>query len=190
MKFADILASLIHDMKNSLGMVINTLEEVSGDSQADEPTRHKMRALQQEAKRLNNNLIELLTLYKIENEHISANIEEWNISDFLEEIAAENQTSARVKGVRLEWVCDEELSGYFDEGLLRGVINSLACAISRRPPTCCSRPSRRWMVSGTARGAARPRPEEGSPRWHSFAEGNERQPPRSSRPLWRISSSC
>ena len=125
MKFADILASLIHDMKNSLGMVINTLEEVSGDGQANDPARHKMRALQQEAKRLNNNLIELLTLYKIENEHISANIEEWNLSDFLEEIVAENQTSARVKGVRLEWVCDEALSGYFDEGLLRGVINSL-----------------------------------------------------------------
>ena len=35
MRFADILASLVHDMKNSLGMVINTLEEFTGDSQAD-----------------------------------------------------------------------------------------------------------------------------------------------------------
>jgi hypothetical protein len=31
MKFSDVLASLIHDMKNSLGMVINTLEEFTAD---------------------------------------------------------------------------------------------------------------------------------------------------------------
>ncbi len=125
MKFADILASLIHDMKNSLGMVINTLEELSGDTLAGLPAQHKVTVLQQEAKRLSNNLIELLTLYKIENERISANIEEWNLSDFLEEIVAENQVSAAAREVRLESECDADLSGYFDEGLLRGVINSL-----------------------------------------------------------------
>jgi signal transduction histidine kinase len=125
MKFADILASLIHDMKNSLGMVINTLEEFSGDALTGGAAQHKLSALQQEAKRLNNNLIELLTLYKIENERISANIEEWNVSDFLEEIIAENRASAASRGVRLEAECNADLSGYFDEGLLRGVINSL-----------------------------------------------------------------
>ena len=125
MMFADILASLIHDMKNSLGMVINTLEELSGQSAASSSNAARLVILQQEANRLNNNLIELLTLYKIENERICANIEELNVADFLEEVVAENRAIADARRVALECRCDSDLFGYFDEGLLRGVINSL-----------------------------------------------------------------
>ncbi len=126
MIFSDILASIIHDMKNSLGMVINTLEGLDCDQGRDDQAQSKqVRVLQHEAKRLSNKLIELLTLYKIENEHISPNIEELNLCDFLEEIAAENQTSAEAQGVRVAWQCSPDLNGYFDEGLVRGVINSL-----------------------------------------------------------------
>ncbi|MCP3869239.1 MAG: HAMP domain-containing histidine kinase [Gammaproteobacteria bacterium] len=125
MKFADILASLIHDMKNSLGMVINTLEELTDDIQDDGFDQTKISALQQEAKRLNNHLIELLTLYKIENQGISAKVEEWNVGEFLEELVIENQASAEARQVTLEWVGDPDLNGYFDEGLMRGVVSNL-----------------------------------------------------------------
>ena len=125
MKFADILASLIHDMKNSLGMVINTLEEFTGDPEGTRVDRKKIVALQQEAKRLNNHLIELLTLYKIENERITPHLEEWNVGEFLEELVIENRASAEAKQVQLEWCGDPGLYGYFDEGLIRGVINNL-----------------------------------------------------------------
>jgi len=124
MRFADILASLIHDMKNSLWMVINTLEACTADPQPGADP-DKIFTLQQEAKRLNTNLIELLTLYKIENERISPNIEELNIADFLEELVLENQATAKARRVSLNWECDPALSGYFDEGLIRGVANSL-----------------------------------------------------------------
>ena len=39
MKFSDILASTIPDMKNSLSMVINTLDELSSESQGQEDPR-------------------------------------------------------------------------------------------------------------------------------------------------------
>ncbi|MEJ2694437.1 MAG: hypothetical protein P8166_15755 [Candidatus Thiodiazotropha sp.] len=55
MKFSDILASTIHDMKNSLSMVINTLDELSSENQGREDKR--LSTLQHESKRLNNNLI-------------------------------------------------------------------------------------------------------------------------------------
>ena len=124
MKFADILASLIHDMKNSLWLVINTLETFAAES-PPAADRGRVFTLQQEAKRLNTNLIELLTLYKIENERISPNIEELNVADFLEELVLENHTAAKIQGVNLICDCDPALSGYFDEGLIRGVVNSL-----------------------------------------------------------------
>lgn len=125
MIFYDILASIIHDMKNSLGMVINRLDEVADELPVDVNESAKFVAIQQEAKRLNNNLIELLTLYRMENERISPVIDEVGMYDFLQEIVAENQSAADASGVNLTCDCDAELTGYFDEGLLRGIINNL-----------------------------------------------------------------
>lgn len=125
MIFYDVLASIIHDMKNSLGMVINRLDEVVDGLPAEINESAKIAAIQQEAKRLNNNLIELLTLYRIENERISPVIDEVYVEDFLQEIIAENQSAADSGNVSLTCDCDEELSGYFDEGLVQGIINNL-----------------------------------------------------------------
>ncbi len=125
MIFYDVLASIIHDMKNSLGMVINRLDEVVEDLPSNINESAKIAAIQQEAKRLNNNLIELLTLYRIENERISPVIDEVYVEDFLQEIIAENQSAADSGEVNLSCDCDGELSGYFDEGLVQGIINNL-----------------------------------------------------------------
>ena len=123
MKFSDVLASIIHDMKNSLGMVINTLDELAAENECQEHS--KLASLQHESKRLNNNLIALLSLYKIDHGHLSPNIEEINVEDFLEEVAVDNQTIANTKGVIIDYECEEALAGYFDQWLIRGVINNL-----------------------------------------------------------------
>ena len=123
MKFSDILASTIHDMKNSLSMVINTLDELSSETQGQEDRR--ISTLQHESKRLNNNLIALLSLYKIDNGRLSTNIEEINVSDFLEEVVIDNRTLANAREVALDFACDDMLVGYFDEWLVRGVLNNL-----------------------------------------------------------------
>lgn len=123
MQFSDILASIIHDMKNSLGMVINTLDEFASENDFQEDS--KLATLHHESKRLNNNLIALLSLYKIDHGHLNPNIEENNVEDFLEEIVVDNQTIANTKGVKINYECEEGLVGYFDEWLIRGVINNL-----------------------------------------------------------------
>jgi len=106
-------------------MVINRLDEVVDELPIDINKSTKIVAIQQEAKRLNNNLIELLTLYRMENERISPVIDEVYVYDFLQEIVAENQSAADSGEVKLSCDCDEELSGYFDEGLVHGIINNL-----------------------------------------------------------------
>jgi signal transduction histidine kinase len=125
MLFYDILASIIHDMKNSLGMVLNRLDEIVDELPPEINKSAKIASVQQEAKRLNNNLIELLTLYRIENERISPVVDEVYLYDFLQEILAENLSSADSAEVKLTCNCDEELNGYFDEGLVQGIINNL-----------------------------------------------------------------
>lgn len=124
MKFSDVLASSIHDIKNSLSMVINTLEELVNDPNTHISDDKKMSILQHEAQRANSTLIQLLGLYKFENEQVTISINEHSMEDFLEEVVAENQALAAAFNVSLEYVCDEYLTGYFDEELVRGVINS------------------------------------------------------------------
>ncbi|MCU7878719.1 MAG: hypothetical protein KZQ84_18325 [Candidatus Thiodiazotropha sp. (ex Lucinoma borealis)] len=99
MEFSDILASIIHDMKNSLGMVINTLDDLVIESGHQENS--KLASLQHESKRLNNNLIALLSLYKIDNGQLDPHIEEVSVEEFLEEIVIDNQILANIKGVSL-----------------------------------------------------------------------------------------
>ncbi len=106
-------------------MVINRLDEVVEELPSNIHDSAKVAAIQQEAKRLNNNLIELLTLYRIENERISAVIDEVFVEEFLHDIVAENSSAANSAEVTLTCYCDEELSGYFDEGLVLGIINNL-----------------------------------------------------------------
>lgn len=125
MLFYDILASIIHDMKNSLGMVLNRLDEIVDELPAEINKSAKIASIQQEAKRLNNNLIELLTLYRMENERVSPVVDEVYVQDFLQEIMIENQSAASSSAVTLTCSCDEDLNGYFDEGLVQGIINNL-----------------------------------------------------------------
>jgi signal transduction histidine kinase len=125
MLFYDILASIIHDMKNSLGMVINRLDEVVDELPTELNESSKITGIQQEAKRLNNNLVELLTLYRMENERIAPVIDEVDVQNFLQESIAENRSAATASGVSLGCDCSDGLIGYFDEGLVRGIINNL-----------------------------------------------------------------
>ncbi|MEJ2620361.1 MAG: HAMP domain-containing sensor histidine kinase [Candidatus Thiodiazotropha sp.] len=123
MNFPDILASLIHDMKNSLGLVINTLDDLGDELQNRE--NPKLGILQHESRRLNSNLIALLSLYKIDKGQLNVNIEEIDIEQFLYEISVDNQATANNMGITISYECEEGLVGYLDEWLLRGVINSL-----------------------------------------------------------------
>ena len=125
MLFYDVLASIIHDMKNSLGMVINRLEEVVDELPAEANESAKITSIQQEAKRLNNNIIELLTLYRMENERIAPVIDEVDVQSFLQESIAENRSAANASGVNLSCDCSDDLIGYFDDGLVHGIINNL-----------------------------------------------------------------
>ncbi len=106
-------------------MVINRLDEVVAEMPSDANDSAKITSIQQEAKRLNNNLIELLTLYRMENERIAPVIDEVDVMSFLQESMAENQSAANATGIDIGCNCSDDLIGYFDEGLVHGIINNL-----------------------------------------------------------------
>lgn len=125
MKFSDVLASSVHDIKNSLNMVLHTLDSLMHDPATQIGDQNKANVLRLETQRANANLIQLLSLYKLEKEQLVVDIVEQNVADFLEELVAENSELMHSLGIELECRCDPWLSGYFDDGLVRGVLNSV-----------------------------------------------------------------
>lgn len=125
MNFSDVLASSIHDIKNSLSMVINTLDELLSDPETRISDPRRANIMRLEAQRANSNLIQLLSLYKLDKQQLFANLDEYNLEDFLDEMVAENQALMQALGVTLSNACEPGDSAYFDENLVRGVLNSV-----------------------------------------------------------------
>lgn len=114
------LASAVHDMKNSIGILINFLEtrlpELAPEAQ------EKTAPMLYEVKRVNDNLIQMLAIYKIGNRFYPFDLAENSIGEFVREIAEQNKTLLEYSGITLELDFDEDLAWYFDYELISGVI--------------------------------------------------------------------
>lgn len=125
-EFATILASTVHDMKNSLGLLLNTLDEVIGQCAPEQcPSYNQFSKLHYEAKRVSNDLIQLLTLYKIGNAQYTPNIAHHSLAEFLEETVLQNKPLFDFNGIEIEVDCPDDLYGFFDRELVAGVINNV-----------------------------------------------------------------
>lgn len=124
MEFADVLASSIHDIKNSLGVILTHLDDLLNNPKNQLADRHQASLLQHEAQRANNNLIQLLTLYKLGDDQLVVRVGEHNLEEFLEEVIADNLAVCRAMNLDLTYQCDPDLSGFFDSDLIRSVLDS------------------------------------------------------------------
>jgi K+-sensing histidine kinase KdpD len=128
--FSFVLASSVHDMKNSLGMLLNTLSEVMTEYPPQNDAHAKSYAvLEYEAARINSELIQLLSLYRLDHDQVRANIDECIVADVLGEQVARNYGLLQTRS--LDVVCDESLIGYFDSDLVGGVINNILVNCAR-----------------------------------------------------------
>jgi len=124
LSYSDILASFVHDVKNSLSVVKSRVDEFIADETLSDDMRRNATIMEQEILRANNQLIQVLSLYKLDNDRLSPNIAECQVYDFLEELLIEEGALAEAQNIHLSIDCDEWLTGYFDQDLVRGVISS------------------------------------------------------------------
>ncbi len=130
--FAMVLAASVHDMKNSLGMLLNTL----ADMMEAEPPRTETQAktyavLEYEAARINSELIQLLALYRMQEQRLLVQIDEHYLVDILEEQLARNHMLFQTRGITVDLDCDPDLHWFLDGELLGGVINTILVNCSR-----------------------------------------------------------
>lgn len=120
--FGSLIASTLHDMKNSLTIVLDSLEACIPDMEAG--GHQRLGQLQVEAKRLNGKMIQLLSFYRMDKAMLSANLAEWNVHDVLMELLLQETPLLDSKHIEGEILCEEDLVWVFDRELVTGVLGN------------------------------------------------------------------
>lgn len=124
--FSFVLASSVHDMKNSLGMLLHTLESMLVDNPPEnEAQRKTFSVLGYEASRINSELVQLLALYRMQHEALRVRAGEHFVIDVIEDQIDRNDVLFQARNVKIEVDCDPDLEWYFDSELIGGVINNI-----------------------------------------------------------------
>ncbi len=121
---AMFLASSVHDMKNSISILIGGLEQVLEQVSPESfPAYQDVAHMVYESKRINSNLIQLLTLYKVGQHIYPFDPLPQSISEFATIIYSQQETLLKSKGITFEMDYDEALYWQFDEALVGSVIS-------------------------------------------------------------------
>ncbi|WP_404363535.1 sensor histidine kinase [Marinobacter sp.] len=121
--FSMVIASAVHDMKNSLGMLLHSLDSLREEHRDTLSGSLRFNTLQYEAERVHSDLVQLLGLYRLGEHTLSAHSEEHFVPDFLSQHLARHRPL--LEGHNISYSIDAgEVLGYFDEDLLTGVLNN------------------------------------------------------------------
>ncbi len=123
--YSILLANSIHEVKNSLNMLLNSVDQVLTISDEDGTTNNLFSQIQYEGKRVNDDLVGLLAIYRIQNEQYSINIDDYSVSDFLEENLEQHDTMIRHRKIEKKLDCENDLYWFFDRDLITGVLSNV-----------------------------------------------------------------
>lgn len=119
--FEAALALTIHDVKNSLVLFLDRIEVIQA---SDEVAGKKYGDFKYEIKRVNNNLIRLLALYKVGADSFVLQNDIHYMDDFLTDIGAEYSAVLQDKDIELIVDCQDGLACQMDRGLVHGVLDN------------------------------------------------------------------
>jgi signal transduction histidine kinase len=117
------LLSSIHDMKNSMGVMAAYLSDALASPRETQGTaREKTAQALYEAQRVTDHLIQLLAIYKIDQEFYPFDPQDHALTDLAQEAMARVADLAELKGIELDCDCPDDLYGWFDYELVFGVV--------------------------------------------------------------------
>ena len=126
--YALILTSAVHDMKNSLCLLLQSIESMSADinpSQDDRKHGAKLADLHYEVLRLNSGLIQVLSLYRNDKDQLPLNIAECFIADYFTEFCIINQLYSDSNNIAININIDTDLAWYCDHNLISYLLSDV-----------------------------------------------------------------
>ena len=131
--FTDLMASSIHDMKNSVNVQVHALEQIALEAKArgDLEAFNSLVVVIAQAHRVNANLIQLLSLYKFGKSTYPLDIQEYSVAELIAEAVLQQRSVLDFKGISVAVDCADDCYWYFDHDLMTGVLlNALNNACS------------------------------------------------------------
>ncbi|MDG6098525.1 HAMP domain-containing histidine kinase [Alteromonas sp. ZYF713] len=124
--FSTVLAAAVHDMKNSLNLLVQSVEQIVSTLPPElTETRSQIVDLHYEANRMNTGLVQILSLYRANRETLPVMIDQCFINELLEDIVLSNQLYASQKNITIKNHCIDELAWYLDADLMYLLINDV-----------------------------------------------------------------
>jgi two-component system sensor histidine kinase SenX3 len=122
-QFTAFVAGTVQDAKNSMGLLLERVEEVSDRYPHDPATQRNAIDVRYEVQRINAKLVALLTLYKLDQQRHAVGISPQSVCGLLDEALLTHRSSFETRGITVELECPDSLTGYIDFSLISGVIN-------------------------------------------------------------------
>lgn len=130
--FSTVLAAAVHDMKNSLGLLHQTIEDLSkAIPQKNTKAKEFLAIAHYESTRLNTGLVQLLSLYRAELENLPINVDECFIEDLVEELVANNESYILHKNKLLTIEQEDGLNWFIDADLIQLLLNDMLVNATR-----------------------------------------------------------
>ncbi|WP_042145163.1 MULTISPECIES: sensor histidine kinase KdpD [unclassified Pseudoalteromonas] len=123
--FSTVLGASMHDMKNSLCMLLQSIDLINEKIDHDNQTRAELAQIHYEIAKVNSNLLQLLALYKNNNKNFPLNVEEHYIDELVDELWAKNEMYIDNKQVTCTCDVEEELAWFFDLDLVSNLLNDI-----------------------------------------------------------------
>jgi K+-sensing histidine kinase KdpD len=124
--FSTILGSAVHDMKNSLCLLMQSIESLGQSLVETNPvSREHLASAHYEAARLNTGLVQLLSLYRAGSDNLPLTIDEYHIDDVIEDLLATNESYLNHKNMILEVSQSADLVWYLDADLIGILLNDV-----------------------------------------------------------------
>lgn len=124
--FSSVLAAAVHDMKNSLCLLIQSIESLSAlIPPGDNAVSDQVASVHYEASRLNTNLVQILSLYRAELDKLPITIDECFIDDLFDDVMSSVRIYMEQKNLLVSINVQEDISWYLDRELIFMLINDV-----------------------------------------------------------------
>ncbi|MFT4654936.1 MAG: K+-sensing histidine kinase KdpD [Patiriisocius sp.] len=117
--FSSVIAVAIHDMKNSLSLLMQSIEQLATQIPAkNTQAREGINSVHYEANRMNTTLVQVLSLYRSDLDALPVNIDECFLIDLIEEVVESNRTYIDQKDLCVTIDVHQDLCWYLDRELI------------------------------------------------------------------------
>ena len=123
--FSTILATSIHDMKNSLAMVLQSIEDLDLADNLTTQQHKSVANFHYQTSRINSTLMQLLALYREDHNELPIHIEENSVKTLLTDVLDRNRLYLNSHHIKIKVNVEEALYGYYDTDLITYLLSDV-----------------------------------------------------------------